>query len=42
MNSILIVGFMCRSGKSFLKMGWEIIAMAATFTAGSAMLIALH
>jgi len=42
MNSILIVGLMCRSRKSFLKMGWEIIAMAATFAAGSALLVIIR
>jgi len=41
MNSILIVGLIYRSSKSFLKMGWEIIAMTVTFAAGTYFLFSL-
>ncbi len=41
LTSIVIVGLIYRSRKSFLKLGWDVIAMIATFVVGSYFLIRL-
>jgi cation:H+ antiporter len=39
LTAIVIIGIIYRSGKSFLRLGWDAIAMIATFVLGSYFLI---